>query len=143
MIDEPLSILIADENQQCRKALRETLEPEGHDIVGARSGREAIDIVRRERIHIVVMDVRLPDYSGLEIYHAIKKILGASLPCIFTALELSAESIQGALNEDAITILPKPIDMPRLVHAVDWSIERYYSRGKRPPGFDPQRFRLQ
>ena len=142
-MDEPLSILIADENEQCREALRETLEPEGHGVVGAGSGREAIDIVRRERIHIVVMDVRLPDYSGLEIYHAIKEILQASLPCIFTALEPSEKSIQGALNEDAVTILPKPVDMPRLVHAVDWSIKRFYSRGKRPPGFDPQRFRLQ
>jgi len=93
MNDEPLSILIADESERCREALRDTLEPEGYDIVGARSGREAINVVRQVCIHVVVMDVRLPDYSGLEIYHAIKSILGASLPCIFTAMEMSADSI--------------------------------------------------
>jgi len=143
MNDEPLSILIADESERCREALRDTLEPEGYDIVGARSGREAINVVRQVRIHVVVMDVRLPDYSGLEIYHAIKSILGASLPCIFTAMEMSADSIQDALSEDAVTILPKPVDMPRLVHAVDWSVERHYSGRRRRPGFDPERFRQQ
>jgi len=35
------------------------------------------------------------------------------------------------MNEDAITILPKPVDMRRLVHAVSWSIERYYPRRAR------------
>ena len=143
MSDEPLSILVADESPRCRQALRDTLAPEGYDIVGAPSGREAIRIVREERIHIVVMDVCLPDYSGLEIYHAIKDIVGAAVPCIFTAVEINTRSIQGALSEDAITILPKPVDMPRLVHAVAWSVSRYYSGGRRSPGFDPQRFRLQ
>ncbi len=140
MSDRRLSILIADENPRCVRAIRETLEPEGYETVGAQSGREAVRIVRRERIHVVVMDVRLPDYSGLEIIHAIRDIIGAALPCIFTAVEVNTRSIQGALNEDAVTILPKPVDMPRLVHAVDWSIERYYPSGRRSPGFDPDRF---
>ena len=128
---KPISILVADESERFRGSLRETLEPQGYDVVAAESGREAIEIIHHEIVHIVVMDVRRPDYSGYEIYHAIKDIRDIFLPCIFTALEMTARSIQEAMNEDAITILPKPVDMRRLVHAVSWSIERYYPRRAR------------
>jgi len=131
MVDRSFSVLIADESVDCCESFRETLEPEGYDVVAAGSGREAIDIVRREPVHVVVMDIRLPDYSGLEIYHAIKRIRDMFLPCIFTAFEMSTRSLQDALSENAITILPKPVDKPRLVHAVDWSVDRYYARGRR------------
>ena len=135
------SILVADENERFQDSLRDTLEPEGYEVVGAASGRQAIDLIRSEPIHVVVMDVRLPDYSGYEIYHAIKDIRDAFLPCIFTALEMTTRSLQEALSEDAITILPKPVDMTRLVHAVGWSVRKYYSPGSRPPRWNAGRFR--
>ena len=134
MAEKRYSILIADESSGARDALRGTLEPEGYEVVSATSGREAIHIIRSELVHLVVMDVRLPDYSGFETYHAIKDIRDLFLPCIFTALEMTADSIQDALSEEAVTILPKPVDTPRLVHAVDWSIGRYYA-----PGVDRRR----
>ena len=127
-MEKRFSILVADENARFRKSLRDTLEPKGYDVSPAGSGREAIDVARRRPVHVVVMDFCLPDYSGLEVYHAIKDIHEAFLPCIFTALEMTTRFIQQALDEDAITILPKPVDMERLVHAIDWSIERYYHR---------------
>lgn len=142
MTDGSFSILVADENVGVRRLFRDTLEPQGYGVSVAGSGREAIEVVRREPVHLVVMDIRLPDYSGLEIYHAIKAIRDAFLPCIFTALEMTTRALQEALSEDAITILPKPVDTERLVHAVDWSVERYYPRGRRrPPGLHHRRFR--
>ncbi len=144
MGDRKFSILVADGSSRIRDRLSEGLEPEGYGIVGAGSGREAIEVIRRRAVHLVVMDVRLPDYSGLEIYHAIKHIRRAFVPCIFTAFEMTTRSLQEAMNEDAITILPKPVDLPRLVHAVGRSIDRFYSNRRRlPPRLDPQRFRFQ
>ncbi len=131
MVERRFSILIADENEGCRARFRATLEPEGYEVFSARSGRDALDVVRSERIHVVVMDLLLPDYTGLEIYHAIKDIRDSFLPCIFTAFEATPRSLRDALEEDAITILPKPVDESRLVHAVDWSIHKYYRRPSR------------
>jgi len=139
--DEPFSVLVADESASCCRTYRERLETAGYGVTSAGSGREAIEIVRRERIHVVVMEIRLPDYSGLEIYHAIKTIRDMFLPCIFTTLEVSARSFHEALSEDAVTILPKPVDGDRLVHAVEWSIDRYYSRRRRPRRPGRERFR--
>ena len=131
-MDRRFSVLIADENAGCLYALRSSLEREGYDVAQAGSGREALEIIHSEPIHVVVTDIRLPDYSGLDIYHAIKDIRDAFLPCIFTAIEMTARALHEALNEDVVTVLPKPVDRGRLVHAVGWSVNRYYSRGTRP-----------
>ena len=125
------SILVADDSAGFRESLHDAFEPEGYDVRPATSGREAIEVVRSEPIHVVVMQVRLPDYSGLEVYHAIKDIRDAFLPCIFTAVELTTRSLQEAMDEEVVTIFPKPVDIPRLVRAVDWSIDRYYERRPR------------
>lgn len=128
------AILVADESERLRHSVRDTLMPAGYDVLTAGSGREAIQVIRQELVHVVVMDVRLPDYSGLEIYHAIKEIRDVYLPCIFTALQATADSLREAMSEDAITMLPKPLDMPRLMHAVDWSIDRFYARTRGKTG---------
>ena len=130
-MSQPYSILVADDSAGFRESLCDALEPEGYDVRPATSGREAIEVVRSEPIHVVVMQVRLPDYSGLEVYHAIKDIRDAFLPCIFTAVELTVRSLQEAMDEEVVTIFPKPVDIPRLVQAVDWSIDRYYERRPR------------
>ena len=133
MAGREFSVLVADASSGCRDSYRDMLEPEGYGVVAAKSGREAIEIIRSEPVHVVVMELHLPDYSGIEIYHAIKSIRAVFLPCIFTSLEMTTRSLHDALSEDAITILPKPVEAPRLVHAVDWSIHRYYSRANGAP----------
>jgi CheY-like chemotaxis protein len=143
MADRRFSVLVADPSEESREQCRETLEPEGYDVVAAESGREVIEITRSERIHLVVMDLQLPDYSGVEIYHAIKAIRDTFLPCIFTALRMTAGSIRDALDEDVVTILPKPVEQPRLVHAVEVSIRRFYRRPRGGTGDVPDIGRAQ
>jgi len=140
MVNRDFSILVADANEPFRRSLSDTLAPEGYEVEDATSGREAIDIIKRKPIHVVVMDVQLPDISGLTTYHAIKEIRQAFLPCIFTAIEISTGAFQEALDEDAVTILPKPVDSNRLIRAIGWSIERYYRGNPRPLRLDRRRF---
>jgi CheY-like chemotaxis protein len=128
------SILIADASDHARDACRESLEPAGYEVVPAGSGREVIDLVQREPVHLVVMELRLPDYSGLEIYHAIQGAREAFLPCIFTAAKTSPQALQDALTEGAVSIFPKPVDRRRLVRAVNRSISRCYAQNGRPSG---------
>jgi CheY-like chemotaxis protein len=125
-MDRRYSVLIADQNTGALGEVRQALEAEGYDIIPAESGRDAIRIIHAELIHVLVMDVQLPDYTGFETYHAIQGIRDRFLPCIFTAMEVSTGSIRDALGEGAVTILPKPIEKPRLLRAVARSIHRYY-----------------
>lgn len=120
------SILVADENQRMREAVKSELEPRGYNIINAENGLDTLKIIKNENIHLLVLDLRLPDYSGVEIYHAVKGLRNDFLPCIFTSTDMTAGSLHDALAEEAITILPKPVDMPRLVKAVSFSVRKFY-----------------
>ena len=56
----PYSVLIADDDADCRQSLKEIIESEGYRTLLAESGEEALDIVRKESVHIVLTDMHMP-----------------------------------------------------------------------------------
>src|ERR1700677_680921 len=59
-LSDRFSILITDDDDECRQILREIVEPEGFRTLQASSGEEAVDIVREESVHLVLLDMHLP-----------------------------------------------------------------------------------
>jgi len=87
-----LRIVIADDHALFRDGLRSLLSTQGHDIVGeAKNGREAIDLARRLKPDLILMDVQMPEIDGL----AATRTLTAELPdvkvIILTATEDDAK----------------------------------------------------
>jgi len=85
-------IVIADDHALFRDGLRSLLSTQGHDIVGeAKNGREAIDLARRLKPDLILMDVQMPEIDGL----AATRTLTAELPdvkvIILTATEDDAK----------------------------------------------------
>lgn len=66
------TILIVEDNELNMKLFRDLLEAHGYSTVETRDGREAIDLVRKHRPDLVIMDIQLPEISGLEITKQIK-----------------------------------------------------------------------
>lgn len=61
-----MRILIADDHSLFRDSLRSLIEAQGHDVVGeARNGREAVELAKRLRPNIVLMDLTMPELDGL------------------------------------------------------------------------------
>jgi two-component system, OmpR family, alkaline phosphatase synthesis response regulator PhoP len=60
------TILVVDDESQIRRVLRATLSSNGYDVVEAKDGQEAIDMVIRERPDLILLDVNMPGMSGLE-----------------------------------------------------------------------------
>src|SRR5690349_8131790 len=66
------TILVADDLEENRELLSEILQDEGHRILLARDGSEAIALFSENRIDMAVLDVAMPGSSGLEVCRAIK-----------------------------------------------------------------------
>ena len=68
----PKTILIVEDNELNMKLFRDLLEAQGYDVLQTRDGMHALDIARRERPDLIVMDIQLPQVSGLEVTKWIK-----------------------------------------------------------------------
>ena len=61
------TVLIVEDNELNMKLFHDLLEAHGYDIIGTRNGIEALDLARRHRPDLILMDIQLPEVSGLEV----------------------------------------------------------------------------
>ncbi|UCH73907.1 MAG: response regulator [Rhodospirillales bacterium] len=66
------TILIVEDNELNMKLFRDLLEAQGYDILETRDGMQALELAREERPDLIVMDIQLPQVSGLEVTKWIK-----------------------------------------------------------------------
>src|SRR6478672_13675008 len=67
------TVLIVEDNELNMKLFRDLLEAHGYQTVGTSNGYEALDLVRSLRPDLILMDIQLPQVSGLEVTGWIKK----------------------------------------------------------------------
>ena len=140
----PYSILITDDDLACREALRDIVEPHGYRTILASSGEEAVEIVRYEIVHAVLLDMHMPTLTGLETLQLVRQI-NALLPCILVTANATDGLIRQALNAHAYSVLAKPVSRNLLLHTVVRALNRYqtgetgFGAGQGSPGGDEHR----
>lgn len=67
-------ILVVDDEEKIREVIREYAEFEGHTVVEARDGMEAVELCKREDFDVIVMDIMMPKLDGFSAYKEIRKI---------------------------------------------------------------------
>jgi two-component system response regulator AlgR len=117
---EAARILIADDEAPARARLRDLLDDCRESFAlaivdEARNGREALDVLNREKVDIVLLDIRMPEMDGME---AARHIAGMeSPPAIIFTTAFDAYAIK-AFEVNAIDYLLKPIRLERLLVAL-------------------------
>src|SRR6516165_7799819 len=111
------SILIADDDTNCRQALRDIMEPEGFRTLLASSGEEALDIVREQQVHLALLDMHMPTLTGLETLQLVRQI-NAVLPCILITADATESLIRQALSARVYSVLAKPVSKNVVLYTV-------------------------
>jgi len=122
----PYRILISDDDESCRESVRDALTREGYQTDTASSGREAIEVVRRGVVHVMIVDMNMPDLTGLETVTIIRHEIAGNLPSILMSADDSCELKVRALMAHCDSFLPKPLDLGMLRYIVEELIGRYY-----------------
>ena len=73
-----VKILVVDDDANARTSLSDLLIENGHEVVGASTGEEALDRVQEVRPDVVLLDTRLPDIDGNEVCRRIKEMEGVN-----------------------------------------------------------------
>jgi CheY-like chemotaxis protein len=118
-------LLVADDDPGVRETLVEMLQPD-FETLEAESGEEAIELVTRREIHLVLFDVHMPLLTGLEALRVVKRIR-AELPCILMSANWDERLQAEAFEAHAHTVLHKPMTRRELVTTVTTALDDAWS----------------
>jgi len=121
------SILIADDDTNCRQALRDIMEPEGFRTLLASSGEEALDIVREVDVHLVLLDMYMPTLTGLETLQLVRQIKGM-LPAILITGDADDSLIRQACQMRFYSVIPKPVSKNVVLYTVIRALTCVYDK---------------
>ncbi|WP_448092176.1 ATP-binding SpoIIE family protein phosphatase [Pseudomonas lini] len=106
---EPLTILIAEDSAADRLLLSTIVRRQGHEVLTAANGAEAVEVFRSQRPHLVLMDAMMPVMDGFEAAQQIKALAGETLvPIIFLTSLTESEALARCLEAGGDDFLAKP-----------------------------------
>ncbi|HWM85011.1 MAG TPA: response regulator, partial [Kofleriaceae bacterium] len=115
-------LLVVEDDEAMRDLLVEELSEAGFEVVAARSGREGIDRVRRDRIDLVITDLRMPDLDGFDLIRDVKATPHSPHIVMITAFG-SIETAIKAVKLGAYDYITKPFEIEELVLVADKALE--------------------
>lgn len=119
-----IKIVIADNESIIRMDLRELLEEAGHEIVGeAVDGRRAVELTRKYRPDLVIMDIKMPEMDGI----AAAKIIAQEklAPVLLLTAFSQPEIVERAKDSGVLAYLVKPVRESNLFPAMEIALSRF------------------
>jgi CheY-like chemotaxis protein len=118
-----LRILVADDNEVLRAAVRGLLQSLGHSVDVVTNGREAIESAAREDFDFVFLDIQMPEMDGFAAAHSLRHQYAGGRPPRIIGLSGESEGRESYSAAGMDDFLLKPVRLADLVHAL-----RYHSR---------------
>ena len=119
-----ITILVVDDELMMRKLLTKILSREGYNVLTAQDGAEALDIIRKETVNIVISDMKMPKMNGFELLRLVKKDYPAIGMIIMTAYG-DTYTVKDALLLGADEYITKPFksfEVSLIVERAYWRI---------------------
>jgi two-component system response regulator AtoC len=123
-------VLIVDDEKLIRWSVRRQLEEWGYMALEAESGAGGLAQIRAEAPDLIVLDVRLPDLSGIEVLREIKQN-NLSIPVIMITADPQLDDIKTAIKLGALDFVKKPLDFDEFQITVANAIDRLQLRSER------------
>jgi len=112
------NLLITDDDGAVRETLQSVFEPRGFNTITADNGAQALEIVARQPIDLLLTDMYMPEMTGLETIRRVKQFRVA-MPCILLSASLDDALAEQARQAAVFTVLSKPVrfaDVTRVVY---------------------------
>lgn len=114
-------VLVVDDEPDAVELLREFLSVKGYEVMTASGGEEALRLVREERPHLILLDVRMPGMNGLEVLRQVRQIDKEVGVIMVTAVN-EEETGRQALELGAFDYIVKPLDLTYLERSLWYKI---------------------
>ena len=122
-------VLIVDDNEMNRDMLARRLARKGYEISVASTAHELVERVKDDAADLVLLDIEMPEISGLDALRILRKVYSATeLPIIMVTAKNQSEDIICALELGANDYLTKPIDFPVAVARIGTQLSHKYAQ---------------
>jgi two-component system, OmpR family, KDP operon response regulator KdpE len=125
------NILVVDDEPQIRRVMRTTLSSQGYVITEAKTGEEALEIMRKERPDLILLDVNMPGMGGLEACREIRRASDA--PIIMLTIRNAERDKVAALDAGADDYVVKPFGIEELLARIRAALRRFSPADAIPP----------
>jgi CheY-like chemotaxis protein len=122
-----LRVLLAEDNPVNQLFVQRLLEKRGHSVVVASTGLEALDILQRENVDVVLMDIQMPEMDGLEATKAIRSRESDGRPRM-PVIALTAHAMKGDREKCLAAGMDAHLSKPIRPAELDEVLEKYMAR---------------
>ena len=123
------NILICDDQPDIVNALKIYLAPEGYRLFEAFNGKQALELVQKEDIHLLLLDIMMPEMDGITATAKIREF--SNVPIIFLTAKSETEDMVLGLNVGADDYITKPFVPVEVLARVRSQLRRYATLGSR------------
>ena len=126
-IVEKRTVLFVDDDEIVLESLEEGLLDESYHKLFAKSGQEALEIIQREEVHVIVTDMCMPEMTGLELLRTIRKEYPNIIGIVITGYELDAELQKAVDHREVFRLVTKPLWKlgGKFEKLIRWSLDNY------------------
>ena len=121
------NILVCDDEKEIVSAIEIYLNKEGYNVLKAYNGEEALNVLKQNTIHLVILDIMMPKKDGIDTLNEIRK--NTSIPVIMLSAKSEDEDKINGLNLGADDYVTKPFNPLELIARVNSGIRRYTKLG--------------
>lgn len=122
-----MNILVCDDDKEIVRAIGIYLKNEGYRVLEAYDGIEALDILRKEEIHLIIMDIMMPRMDGMQATVRIRE--EKNIPVIMLSAKSEDYDKIGGLGAGADDYVTKPFNPMELIARVKSQLRRYTTLG--------------
>ncbi|EFU9409809.1 two-component system response regulator GlrR [Escherichia coli] len=123
MSHKPAHLLLVDDDSGLLKLLGLRLTSEGYSVVTAESGAEGLRVLNREKVDLVISDLRMDEMDGMQLFAEIQKVQ-PGMPVIILTAHGSIPDAVAATQQGVFSFLTKPVDKDALYQAIDDALEQ-------------------
>ena len=115
-----MKILGIDDNEDLLSLCEIALTSDGHEYTGIDNGRDGVNAIKNEKFDMVLLDLSMPDFSGVDVVDALVKegLMKKQKVIIFTASSATEKEYAPLLEKGAHSIIKKPLDVDVLLETV-------------------------
>jgi CheY-like chemotaxis protein len=124
IVDSP-SLLITDDDRALRESLGELFAARGYRTLLAADGVEAVQIIRADAVHLVLLDQQMPRLNGLEVVGQLTRLKHAP-PCILMSGQMDEQLRLAARLPKVFSVLAKPLRVAEITHVVADAMRIHY-----------------